>query len=72
VAAPFAEFQFDHRIAFSPDNAEALLREIPAAPGVFALRGEDPTAEPYLTRAADLRRRIRRIVAPPETSPPNA
>jgi excinuclease ABC subunit C len=69
VAAPFAEFQFDHRIAFSPDNAEALLREIPAAPGVFALRGEDPTAEPYLTRAADLRRRIRRIVAPPETSP---
>jgi len=66
VAAPSAEFQFDHRIAFSPDNADTLLREIPAAPGVFALRGEDPQAEPYLTRAADLRRRLRRLLAPPE------
>jgi hypothetical protein len=66
VAAPF---EFAHRIAFSPENAEALLREIPAAPGVFALRGEDPQAEPYLTRAADLRRRLRRLLAPPETAP---
>jgi excinuclease ABC subunit C len=66
VAAPFV---FDHRIDFSPENAEALLREIPAAPGVFALRGEGANAEPYLTRAADLRRRLRRLLAPPETTP---
>ena len=69
MAAPSPEYQFDHRIAFSPDDAEALLREIPSAPGVFALRGEDSQAEPYLTRAADMRRRIRRIVAPPEAGP---
>jgi len=43
-----------------------LLRSIPAAPGVFALHGADPAAEPYLTRAADLRRRLRRLLAPPE------
>ena len=60
-----AAFHFNHRIDFSPENTEAL-REIPAAPGVFALRGTDPAAEPYLTRAADLRRRIRRMLAPPE------
>jgi excinuclease ABC subunit C len=63
VAAPF---EFAHRIDFSPENAEALLRDVPAAPGVFALRGEDADAEPYLTRAADLRRRMRRLLAPPE------
>jgi hypothetical protein len=66
VAAPF---EFAHRIAFSPENAEALLREVPAAPGVFALRGADADAEPYLTRAADLRRRLRRLLAPPEAGP---
>jgi len=63
VAEPFA---FAHRIEFSPENSDELLRAIPAAPGVFALRGPDPAAEPYLTRAADLRRRLRRILAPPE------
>ena len=61
-----AGFQFEHRIDFSPENADEILRAIPAAPGVFALRGEDPAAEPYLTRTADLRRRLRRLLAPPE------
>jgi excinuclease ABC subunit C len=63
VAAPFA---FDHRAEFLPESSDDLLRSIPAAPGVFALRGADPAAEPYLTRAADLRRRLRRLLAPPE------
>jgi excinuclease ABC subunit C len=57
---------FTHRLTFLPENAEALLRDVPAAPGVFALRGSDPASEPYLTRAADLRRRMRRLLAPPE------
>jgi excinuclease ABC subunit C len=61
-----AGFQFDHRIEFLPENSDALLRSIPAAPGVFSLRGAAPAAEPYLTRAADLRRRLRRLLAPPE------
>ena len=63
MAAPFA---FDHRAEFLPESSDELLRSIPAAPGVFALRGADPAAEPYLTRAADLRRRLRRLLAPPE------
>ena len=61
-----AAFTFDHHLDFEPAEAERLLREVPAAPGVFALRGPDPAAEPYLTRAADLRRRLRRLLAPPE------
>jgi excinuclease ABC subunit C len=63
VAAPFV---FEHRAEFLPESSDDLLRSIPAAPGVFALRGADPAAEPYLTRAADLRRRLRRLLAPPE------
>ena len=59
-------FHFAHRLAFVPEDAEAILREVPARAGVFALRGERETDQPYLTRAADLRRRLRRLLAPPE------
>ena len=64
-----AAFEFAHRIDFTPADAEAQLRQVPAAPGVFSLRGA--TGEPYLTRTADLRRRLRRILAPPEALNPN-
>jgi hypothetical protein len=60
-------FTFDHTIDFSPENADTILRTIPALPGVFALRGPRPTDEPYLTRAAGLRRRMRRLLTPPES-----
>jgi hypothetical protein len=63
VSVPFA---FEHRIEFQAEHSDEILRAVPAAPGVFALRGADPAAEPYLTRAADLRRRMRRLLAPPE------
>lgn len=64
MAARFSQFSFDHRIEFLPENSDDLLRAIPASSGVFALRGE--AGEPYLTRTADLRRRLRRLLAPPE------
>ena len=59
-------FEFKNRIEFLPTNADEILRAIPAALGVFALRGEAENSEPYLTRTADLRRRLRRLLAPPE------
>ncbi len=59
-------FTFAHHLDFHPAEADTLLRQVPAAPGVLSLRGEDPTAQPYLTRTADLRRRLRRLLAPPE------
>jgi excinuclease ABC subunit C len=61
-----AGFQFEQQIAFEPDRAVEILRAIPALPGVFALHGPHEGDEPYLTRAADLRRRITRMLAPPE------
>jgi len=68
VAAPF---HFEHFVAFEPERAAEVLRAIPALPGIFALRAPridgQPEAEPYLTRAADLRRRITRLLAPPES-----
>src|ERR1700709_1932722 len=60
------EFQFERVIGFEAENAEAILRSIPAAPGVFALCGAREGDEPYLTRTADLRRRMRRLLDPPE------
>ena len=59
-------FQFAQRLIFVPEDAETLLRAVPARTGVFALRGERATDQPYLTRAADLRRRLRRLLLPPE------
>jgi excinuclease ABC subunit C len=65
-------FNFEHSVTFSPESATEILRAIPALPGVFALHGpslpgKEP-AQPYLTRAADVRRRITRMLAPPEPS----
>jgi excinuclease ABC subunit C len=60
-------FQFERRLEFEAGRAEEILRSVPALPGVFCLRGESATAEPYLTRTADLRRRMTRLLAPPES-----
>jgi hypothetical protein len=61
------DFQFEELVTFSPEQAEEILRSVPTLPGVFALYGEQANAEPYLTRAADLRRRMKRLLAPPES-----
>jgi excinuclease ABC subunit C len=62
-----ANFHFEKIVGFSSEQADETLREIPALPGVFALYGEKANAEPYLTRAADIRRRMKRLLAPPES-----
>jgi excinuclease ABC subunit C len=62
-----ASFQFDHVVEFAPARAEEILRTVPALPGVFALCGARKEDEPYLTQTADLRRRMRRLLDPPES-----
>lgn len=62
-----AEFHFDKTIAFSPEEAEEVLRSVPVLPGIFALYGKQEGSEPYLTRTADLRRRMKRLLDPPES-----
>lgn len=60
-------FHFDTVVDFAPERAGEILRAIPALPGVFALCGAREGDEPYLTRTADLRRRMRRLLDPPES-----
>ncbi len=59
-------FEFERRVEFAPERATEILREITAAPGVVCLRGHDEAAQPYLTRAADVRRRLRRLLDSPD------
>jgi excinuclease ABC subunit C len=61
-----ADFHFDVIVPFEAGRAEEILRGVPAGPGVFALCGAREGDEPYLTRTADMRRRMRRLLDPPE------
>ena len=56
-------------IPFSPDHPPDFFAQFPAAPAVFLLRGADENAEPYVSKTASLRRRMQRLLAPPESRP---
>ncbi|WP_158945703.1 excinuclease ABC subunit C [Granulicella sp. S190] len=60
-------FHFEHVLDFTPGQADEILRAIPALPGVFALCGARAEDSPYLTQTTDLRRRMRRLLDPPES-----
>jgi len=59
-------FQFEHEIQFEAGRAREILREVPELPGIFALYGHSEGDQPYVTRTANLRRRVARMVDPPE------
>lgn len=54
-------------IPFSVDHPVDFFAQFPAAPAVFALRGADEAAEPYVSKTANLRRRLLRLLAPAES-----
>jgi excinuclease ABC subunit C len=56
-----------HSIPFSTGHAADFFAQFAAAPAVFALRGADESAEPYVSKTANLRRRLQRLLAPPES-----
>ena len=56
------------RLEFDPSRDAEAFAFAPAAPAVFLLRGEDPQAEPYVSKTANLRRRLHRFLGPPEHS----
>jgi excinuclease ABC subunit C len=55
-------------IRFDPADPRASLAALPEAPGVFALCAADPTAEPYLSKTPNLRRRLMRFLRGPQTA----
>ncbi len=54
------------RIEFTPDQDADIFSSVPAGPAVFLLRGEDANAEPYVSKSANLRRRLQRLLGPVE------
>jgi excinuclease ABC subunit C len=54
------------RLEFAPERDAAVFSAVPAAPAVFLLRGADAQAEPYVTKTANLRRRLQRLLGPVE------
>jgi excinuclease UvrABC nuclease subunit len=56
-----------HSIPFSADHSEDFFAQFAAAPAVFALSGANEAAEPYVSKTANLRRRLQRLLAPPES-----
>ena len=56
-----------HSIPFSLDHPADFFAKFPAAPAVFALRGADEAVEPYVSKTANLRRRLQRLLAPAES-----
>jgi excinuclease ABC subunit C len=53
------------RLEFVPARDNELWATVPAAPAVFLLRGDDPQSEPYVSKTANLRRRLQRLLGAP-------
>jgi excinuclease ABC subunit C len=56
-----------HSIPFSTGHPADFFAQFAAAPAVFVLRGAEASAEPYVGKTANLRRRLQRLLAPPES-----
>ena len=54
------------RLEFAPERDAEVFSAVPAAPAVFLLRGADAQAEPYISKTANLRRRLQRLLGPLE------
>ena len=54
------------RIEFAPERDAEVFATVPAGPAVFLLGGEDTRAEPYVSKTANLRRRLQRLLGPVE------
>jgi excinuclease ABC subunit C len=53
------------RLEFVPASDAEAFATVPAAPAVFLLRGDGPQSEPYVSKTANLRRRLQRLLGAP-------
>jgi excinuclease ABC subunit C len=53
------------RAEFNPEADGGFFSTVAPAPAVFILRGEDPNSQPYVSKTANLRRRLQRLLSPP-------
>ena len=54
-----------HQLDFDPARDLEIFNSIPAAPAVFRLSAPDSQAEPYISKTANLRRRLQRLLGAP-------
>ena len=54
------------QVEFAPNRDREIFAAVPAAPAVFLLRASDPASEPYVSKTANLRRRLERLLSAPE------
>ena len=60
--------ELDSGLEFSPAQDAEFFALLPAKPAVCLIVSREETAEPYLIRTADLRRRLQRLLGPPDPS----
>ncbi len=53
------------RVEFDPQREAEILAAVPDSPAVFVLRGHDASSDPYISKTANLRRRLQRLLCPP-------
>ena len=53
-------------LEFAPERDAEIFAAVPASPAVFLLGGDDPRSEPYVSKTANLRRRLQRLLGPVE------
>jgi excinuclease ABC subunit C len=54
------------KVEFVPQRDAEIFASVPAAPAVFLLGGGDSQSEPYVSKTANLRRRLQRLLGPVE------
>jgi excinuclease ABC subunit C len=54
------------RLAFVPEQDNEFFSSTPTLPAVFLVRSDDPQSEPYVSKTANLRRRLLRLLGAPE------
>ncbi len=54
------------RIEFRPEADADIFSAVAAVPAVFLLRGADANSEPYVSKTANLRRRLQRLLSAPQ------
>ncbi|HTU42933.1 MAG TPA: hypothetical protein VMF10_14590, partial [Candidatus Aquilonibacter sp.] len=53
-------------LEFAPESDSEFFASVPSTPAVFLLRGLNEQAEPYVSKTANLRRRLQRLLGPIE------
>jgi excinuclease UvrABC nuclease subunit len=54
------------RLEFAPERDVEVFASVPACPAVFLLRGPEAGAEPYVSKTANLKRRLVRLLGRPK------